>query len=360
MAVAAETFPPHHLRRRVVHLALFAAVVGALVAALPGLEGIREQLQHAHPTWLSIAVAAELASAVAFVVVLRAVFCPQLRWRVSYQLGLSELAANSLLPSGGAGGLALGAWSLARGGMSRNRIARRTVAFFLVTSAANFLAVVLAGAGVALSVVPGRAPLLLTIVPAVLAALAVAIVPALPRILPRPVAVSVHTPASGLRERVRTVLVATVVAIRGGILELRMRAGSRRRMAISGAVGYLAFDIATLAACLQAIGSGLPLGNLVLAYAIGQLGGIIPLPGGIGATEGGLIGAFVLYGSAVAPATAAVLLFRLVQLGVPLLLGAPAFVFLTRTLRRPEAFAADCGAAEVVEMGARTHGSEPG
>jgi uncharacterized membrane protein YbhN (UPF0104 family) len=150
--------------------------------------------------------------------------------------------------------------------------------------------------------------------------------------------------------------VATIVAIRGGILELRMRGGSRRRMTFAGAIGYLDFDIATLAACLQAIGSGLPLGDLVLAYAIGQLGGVIPLPGGIGATEGGLIGAFVLYGSAVVPATAAVLLFRFVQLGVPLLLGPPAIVLLRRTLRRPGAFAADCGAAD---MEARTHGRKP-
>jgi uncharacterized membrane protein YbhN (UPF0104 family) len=346
MAVAAETLPAHHLRRRVVQLVLFAVVVVALVAALPDFDGIRRHLGRAQPAWLSIAVAAELASAVAFVVVLRAVFCPGLPWRLSYQLGLSELAANSLLPSGGAGGLALGAWSLARGGLSRSQIARASVAFFLVTSAANFLAVVLAGAGVALGVVPGRDQPLLTVVPAVVAALAVLLVLVLPRILPPRVA------GPGF-------LTATIVAVRGGILELRMRAGSRRRMAVAGAVGYLAFDIATLAACFEAIGAGLPLGDFVLAYTIGQLGGAIPLPGGIGATEGGLIGAFVLYGSALAPATAAVLLFRLVQLGVPLLLGAPAFAFLRRTLRRPEAFAADCAAVDIVQMGARPHGLEP-
>ena len=54
---------------------------------------------------------------------------------------MSEQAANVLLPTGGAGGLALGAWALRRVGMPAERIGRRTVAFFLVTSSVNFIAV---------------------------------------------------------------------------------------------------------------------------------------------------------------------------------------------------------------------------
>jgi uncharacterized membrane protein YbhN (UPF0104 family) len=97
----------------------------------------------------------------------------------------------------------------------------------------------------------------------------------------------------------------------------------------------MAFDIAVLAACFAATGSAAPpLGMFVLAYTIGQLGGLIPLPGGIVATAGGLIATFVLYGASIGPATAAVLLYRAVQLGVPALLGVPAFVLLHRALRR--------------------------
>ena len=80
----------------------------------------------------------------------------------------------------------------------------------------------------------------------------------------------------------------------------------------------------------------------MLAYTIGQLGGLVPLPGGIGATGGGLVGAFVLYGAALAPVTAAVLVYRVVQLGLPALLGLPAFVILRRDLRRTDGPMADC------------------
>ena len=120
-----------------------------------------------------------------------------------------------------------------------------------------------------------------------------------------------------------------------------LRAG--RPLAIAGSIGYMAFDIAVLAACFAATGSALPpVGVFVLAYTIGQLGGLIPLPGGIGATGGGLIAAFVLYGTSIGPATAAVLLYRAVQLGVPALLGPPAFVLLHRALRRGDAAMSIC------------------
>ncbi|MDQ2760324.1 MAG: hypothetical protein M3Y17_07785, partial [Actinomycetota bacterium] len=64
----------------------------------------------------------------------------------------------------------------------------------------------------------------------------------------------------------------------------------------------------------------------------GSLGGLIPIPGGIGGTEGGLIGAYVLFGVPALTATAAVLAYRVLQLGLPAMLGVPAFVALRRTL----------------------------
>src|SRR5215212_9953433 len=133
-----DTLEPGRLRRRAAQLLVVAALLVIVVATFPGLGDVRQRLAHAEPGWLTVAVAAELASALSYIVVLRAVFCPCMRWRTSYQLGMSELAAGSLLPAGGAGGLALGAWALRRGGMSSTHIARRTVTFFLLTSAANF------------------------------------------------------------------------------------------------------------------------------------------------------------------------------------------------------------------------------
>ena len=73
------------------------------------------------------------------------IFCRGLSWRRSWQIGGSELAMGSLVPASGAGGLALGAWVLHEGGMDADRIARRSVAFFLIKSSVNFVAVAIIG-----------------------------------------------------------------------------------------------------------------------------------------------------------------------------------------------------------------------
>ena len=86
---------------------------------------------------------------------------------------MSELGADALFPTGGAGGLALGAWALKRGGMAAREIARRTVAFFLLTSVPNVLGVILIGTGLATGILAGERNLLLTAAPAAVAVSAV-------------------------------------------------------------------------------------------------------------------------------------------------------------------------------------------
>jgi uncharacterized protein (TIRG00374 family) len=73
---------------------------------------------------------------------------------------------------------------------------------------------------------------------------------------------------------------------------------------------------------------------LVFGYLIGQLGGLLPLPGGIGGTEGGLIGVFAVYQVPLAKSAAAVLAYRALQLWIPAALGSVAFVQLRKALRR--------------------------
>ena len=117
----------------------------------------------------------------------------------------------------------------------------------------------------------------------------------------------------------------------------------------------MAFDIAALGFAFAAVGHVPRFGVLVLGYLIGQLGNLVPLPGGIGGTEGALVGMFALYGVNVSDATAAVLIYRLFQLAIPALLGAPAFVLLRRRLMRDDKPASVCGplAAEVVKLPTR-------
>ncbi len=96
---------------------------------------------------------------------------------------MAEQAANSLLPAGGAGGLALGVWALRKVGIPAGHIARRTVAFVVVTSAANFFALVLVGLGAFVGILAGSSAASLTLLPALITALVVLVVCVSPRLL---------------------------------------------------------------------------------------------------------------------------------------------------------------------------------
>lgn len=329
-----------HLGRRLVQIGVVVVVVVLVVWTLPGLSAVRDRLADASPAWLAVAFLSEMGSVLAFVAAFRGVFCRHLSWRLSFDVALSEQAANVLLPTGGAGGLALGAWALRRGGMPTAHIARRSVALFVVTSSVNFMAALLAGTALAIGLAPGSVPVALTAGPAALAALVIIGVLALPPVL------SSGGRASGGRIRRRLGSVST--ALGGGISDAVALVTSGRILVVAGAVGFFALDVATLAAAFQAFGGGPSLGILVLAYTLGQLGGLIPVPGGIGGTDGALIATLALYGSPVAQATAAVLAYRAFQLLLPTALGTVAFGRLQRTLAKtpsPAALCAPMGAA---------------
>jgi hypothetical protein len=118
-----------------------------------------------------------------------------------------------------------------------------------------------------------------------------------------------------------------------------------------GSAGYMLFDLAVLAVCFPAFGNQLPpVDVLLLAYIIGQLGGLVPLPGGIGGLDLGLIGALVLYGVDATEAAVAVLAYRGLLLVVPAIVGLPALASLRGRLRREEHDIAACAPGQEVEV----------
>ena len=101
-----------------------------------------------------------------------------------------------------------------------------------------------------------------------------------------------------------------------------------------GAAGYMLFDVAMLGVCFAAFGNDVPpAGVLLVAYIVGQLGGLIPIPGGIGGVDGGLIGTLVLYGVDPGDAAVAVIAYRGLLLAIPAILGLPALAVLRKRLR---------------------------
>ncbi len=328
--------------RRAGGLVLVGLVVALLISTLPGLDEVRERFAHAQPGWLVALFFLEVASCLSYVVAFRGVFCTRLGWRFSYEIGMAEQGTNVLVPAGGVGGLALGAWALRQGGMNTDRIARRSVAFFVLTSAPNFACAALFGLALATGVLPGGGPLILTWALGGLAVAAIMLVAVLPRILDRVGPEADGAERQGRRARAGRFVRRAAVTVADGVHDAAGLLRARQPYALVGAVGYMALDVAALATAFAAFGSTPPFAAFVFAYVIGQLGGLIPLPGGIGGIDGGLIGALTLYGSPLSQATAAVLAYRVVQLGIPAILGSVAFVQLRRTLSKEEAPAALC------------------
>ncbi len=300
--------------------------IGALLATqLPGLEEVGHQLAGADSGWIAAAIILELASTACFALAFHGVYDRRPSPRASTSMSMAVQGMNIVLPSGGAGGLAIGAVLLDRAGVPRSFAASRTVALFLITSLVSFAAVVIAGFGVAVGVLSGEATLAVTLLPGAAALLLTVAVFALPRShgpVKRAPAGRPATALANAREYLRDGVGASAELLRSG-----------DRLVIAGAIGYFAFDVAALAAAFQAVGpAGLPIGLLVLAYTLGHGGAIVPIPG---SAEGGLIGMFVLYGMSLPTATAAVLAYRALHAGVPLLLGAIGLADVRRLLRDP-------------------------
>ena len=324
-----DEFEPRRLVRRTLQIVAALAVVGLVLLLAPGLGEVRDLLTEARPEWVALAVAFEAMSCVSYVLLFRPIFCHSMPWRTSWEIGLAELGAGSIVPASGAGGLALGAWILREGGMPAERIASRSVAFFLIKSSVNFIAVAVLGSVMALGLLGPDLSAWLTAVPAAGAVIVIAAVLVVPRL-------GVGGPVAADAGRMRRVVREVRKALVGGAREAVQIVRSRNLLVITGSLGYWAWDNAVLWATFHAFGFSPPIAVILLGYLIGQLGGLLPLPGGLGGIDGGLIGTLIVYGTPAAATAAAVLVYRVILFWLPLLVGTVAFISLRRELSRSD------------------------
>jgi uncharacterized membrane protein YbhN (UPF0104 family) len=288
----------------------------------------------------------EVLSVLSYVPAFRSVFCRRMSWGTSYKIGVAEEGAGALFPLGGAGSLALGVWALRRGGMPVDEIARKTVAFFLLTSAPSVVMLFLLGAGLAVGVLPGGGGFLLTVVPAVVAAGAIAGTLAVRRLARRAEARIRRRGDQSKWFRLAPALLALSDGVEEAIRQLRRP----DPLLLVGLVGFLIFDQLAFWASFRAVGAAPDLAVIWMAYLIGQLGNWIPVPGGIGGVELGLVGALVLYGLPAVTATAAVLLYRVIELWIPSVMGIAAFAQLRRLLKRETEAINICNPGDTIEI----------
>ncbi len=302
----------------IITLVVLMVIVGALLLAVPGLDDVEDRLRQMSVGWVVAAIVLEWLSCVGYILAFQLVFSRAPR-RFAARVALSELAFGAVVPVGGAGGVAVGAWMLRAKGVSWGRIARRSADLFLLTSAINVVALVPAGIMFAIEGgVDDR--VLLGAIPAALGIVVIAALWPLPRFRDR----------LGGPGRLRLLARGSVDAIEDSkhhILHPRWR--------LIGVVMYLGCDIAVLGVCLHAVGVDLDVSALVLGYLIGYLGNLLPVPGGIGVLDGGLVAALALYGAPVGRTTAAVIVYHAIALWLPTLLGSIAFVLARRTLHEP-------------------------
>jgi hypothetical protein len=106
----------------------------------------------------------------------------------------------------------------------------------------------------------------------------------------------------------------------------------RRDPSVLGAIIGWGFDIGALWASFQAFGHAPPVAVFVMGYYVGTLANTLPLPGGIGGVEGGMIGSFLAFGVNGSLAVLAVLAYRTISYWLPTIPGAVAYVRLRRRI----------------------------
>jgi uncharacterized membrane protein YbhN (UPF0104 family) len=299
--------------QRVLVAVLASVAIASLLLAVPGLQGVTKQIAGLSAGWVAAAVGLELGSCLAFVVIFR-LFFDGLSSGPARELALTEQGAGALLPGGGVGALAIGGWLLRREGLSMRHVVERSSALFFLTSGTNIAALTGAGALLAAGLLAGPHDPLRTGLPVLCGLVVTAVVLVVPPLVRRS------------RRARRTAWLLDVAAGIDGARQSLMRPSWR----LIGALGYLALDIAALAAAFAAAGHPLPVAPLVLAYLIGYLANLIPVPGGFGVLEGGLAGALIAYGAPATQATAAVIVYHAIAFWVPSLGGLLGYALLSR------------------------------
>jgi uncharacterized membrane protein YbhN (UPF0104 family) len=341
-AHAAEEMPRGLVsRRQLASFVLFMlSALAFLYFVLPKLAGVGttvHRIERGDARWIALGVVFEILSFGGYVVLFRAVFVDaagRIGWRESYVITMAGLVATRLFAAAGAGGVALTAWALRRSGMEPRLVACRMVAFIVLLYVIYAGSLLIDGVGLGGGLFPGGGSFAITIVPAIFAGVMFAAVGAM-ALLPQDIERRLGRWASRsgrLRHWVARAAAVPALAASGA----RMAIGliRTRDPRLLGALAWWGFDICVLWAMFHAFGSPPPFTVIWMAYFVGTLGNLLPLPGGLGGVEGGMIGAFAAFGVEFNLAVLAVLSYRGISFWLPTLPGAVAYLQLRRIVAR--------------------------
>jgi uncharacterized protein (TIRG00374 family) len=327
------------MRRVAVLLGATALLVVGFVVLAPAiadLPDVWQRIAHGDAWWLGFALGLEALSFVGHIILFRAVALDdrgRIGMRASTEITLAGHMATRVLATAGAGGIALTAWAMRKAGMERGDVAARMTTFLVLLYSVYMGALVIGGLGLATGLIPGGGSFAITVVPAIFGAVVIAAVASAQLVKPG-----------------ETRLRRWLAPVGAGVREARrlVRSGN---LGLLGALLWWGFDIAVLWACFHAFGESPAIGILVVAYFVGTLANTLPLPGGVGGVEGGMVGALVAFGTEPGLAIVAVLAYRFFAFWLPIAPGAIAFASLRRTVAGWER--EDAGEAECVAQARR-------
>jgi uncharacterized protein (TIRG00374 family) len=338
-------------RRKLVSLVLlFVLLLVAIYVLAPKLLGLDEALSRFDDAtwyWVVAAVVLNFGAFAAYVALFRGVLGGtkddevqrRLDMRASYEITMAGLAATRIFSAAGAGGIALTYWALRKAGMPRRRSACRMVAFLTLMYSVYVFALLVFGILMRVGVLPGDDPVGGTIVPAGVAG-AIIFVFALVALIPNDVERRLDRFAGGYRRsrfvhRLASGPATVATGIRTAVDFIRHP--RRGALAVSGAVGFWAANIAVLWASFEAFGGDVPFAVLVQGFFVGMAANLVPSPaGGVGSVDAGMIAAFVLFGIPTAAVFPAVLMYRVIAFWLPIPPGIVAYFQLRATVHRWE------------------------
>jgi len=332
-------FSPRNLLVLCGFLVASLAALYYLLPQLAGLEDTWHRIEDGSPYWMFWALAFTVGMFGGYVMMFRGVFVRssgdvRIGWRESYEITMAGLAASRIFAAGGAGGLVLTAWALRRAGMRKRLVADTTLSFLILTYFPYVSALIVCGLGLRLGIFPGEAPFGLTVVPAVLAVIAIAIglsIALVPTDLQRRVGgLAIRDGrVADIARKLANLPASASAGMRDALAHLRSR-----DPALAGAFLFWAFQILVLWAAFKAFGDSPPAAVLVQAFFVGMLGNLLPMPGGVGGVEGGMIASFVAFGVDGGLAVVAVLVYRAFTFWLPLIPGVIAYFQLRKTVER--------------------------
>jgi uncharacterized protein (TIRG00374 family) len=332
---------PKRLIQTLVAVVLLTVAIYVLIPKLFDLQDAIGKIGDGDPIWIAIGIVCCAGMFAAYVALFRGVVGERvihLEWKESYEITMAGLAATRLFSAGGAGGILITYWALRKAGMERRRSVCRMIAFLVVLYSVYLVSLIVFGVLLRTHVLSGEAPLSGTIIPAALAALAIVIGLAM-ALVPDDFERRIERHTSGrfgrIAKRIATAPATFAQGTRTAIAFVRHpRAGA---LAFGGAVGFWGANIAILWASFHAFDVSVPLGVVIQGFFLGMVANLFPFaPGGVGAVDAGMIGAFVLFGLPSAEVFAAVLTYRVIAFWLPIPPGIVAFFQLRNTVHRWE------------------------